>query len=381
MEIMATTFLNLVHGDWLRRPPAWLEAVLLVLTGILIGGGLCRLKPLPALLVAVGIFLAVMLAFGSASYFTNFWFPWLVICGGQVPCALAWCWAAQTQPVEFLFERHPGYTLVSEKPFGAGASGKVWMVRNRIGELQALKEIAQAKSEHAVFFEREFNGITRYKPVSNEHTGLLHIDFVNSNEQQGYFYYVMELGDPLDPDWEAKGASYQPRDLTGVCSLEGGRLPVRECINHGIKLLQALEFLHQRGLVHCDIKPSNIIFVKGRPKLADVGLMSEARQESNQVGTPGYMPPPPEPTGTIVADIYAMGMVLYVISTGNKPQLFSELSTTLVGKPEFMRLNKIICQACQPAADQRYQSAAAMLAALRSVQDDLDAGGTQIIQK
>jgi serine/threonine protein kinase len=129
--------------------------------------------------------------------------------------------------------------------------------------------------------------------------------------------------------------------------------------------------------VHRDIKPANIIFVNGRPKLADVGLVRRASPDSTLVGTEDYMPPPPEPPGSKVADIYALGKVLYVISTGKPVKAFAELSTTLVGKPEFLRLNQIICQACQPAADQRYASAAAMLAALRAAQAELDADGTR----
>ena len=69
-----------------------------------------------------------------------------------------------------------------------------------------------------------------------------------------------------------------------------------------------------------------------------------------------------------MADLYALGKVLYVISTGKQAKFFSELSTTLVEKAEFMRLNEIICKACQPAADQRYTSAVEMLAALRDAQ-------------
>ena len=91
------------------------------------------------------------------------------------------------------------------------------------------------------------------------------------------------------------------------------------------------------------------------------------------------MPPPPEPPGTKAADIYAMGKVLYVISTGKQVRSFSELSTTLVGKREFMRLNEIICHACQPAADQRYATAATMLVALRAAQNELDADPTGIM--
>ena len=61
------------------------------------------------------------------------------------------------------------------------------------------------------------------------------------------------------------------------------------------------------------------------------------------------------------------------------PRLFSELPTTLVAKPEFMRLNQIICRACQPAPEQRFGTAAEMLLALREVQAGLDAEQTRRI--
>src|SRR5439155_13493090 len=115
-----------------------------------------------------------------------------------------------------------------------------------------------------------------------------------------------------------------------------------------------------------DIKPQNIIFVNGGPKLADVGLVAEILppdQEGSWVGTPGYLPPPPEPPGTPHADIYALGMVMYVISTGGDPAFFPDLSTSLLertGHADFLRLNAIITKACQPDRAQRYASAAAL---------------------
>jgi len=72
VEILMTQFLNLMNNDWLRRPAAWLEIALLVVSGILIGGALCRWRPMRACIVAGAIALAVMLAFVSWSYFTNY---------------------------------------------------------------------------------------------------------------------------------------------------------------------------------------------------------------------------------------------------------------------------------------------------------------------
>jgi hypothetical protein len=380
VEIMATTFLNLTNGDWLRRPPAWCEFGLLALSGLLLGGGLCRFTPLLSLAVAGGVFFAVTIVFASWSYFSNFWFPWLIIAGGQMPVALLWAWTSRTQQVEFYFERFPGYETIGE-PFGEGSFGKVWLVRNDIGELLALKQVERHNRNFANAgpYDQEFRGIKNYKPISHKHPGLLRIEYIKRNDREGYFFYVMELGDALDPSWEQKGQAYAARDLTRACAQAGGRLPVRECLRIGIALLDALEFLHQRPLVHRDIKPSNIIFVNGRPKLADVGLIRDPGPEATNVGTIGYMPPMPEPLGTRAADIYAMGKVLYVISTGEGPETFPQLSTVVAEDREFMRLNEIICRACRPAADQRYASAAEMLAALRAVQHELDAGQTKRI--
>lgn len=376
VEILATEFLNLMNGDWLRRPPAWLEAFVLIVTGVLTGGVFCRVRLSQAWMLAAAIALGTALAGVSLSRFTNYWFPWLVVAGGQVPCAIAWAWGAPRVLRRFL--DIPDYELV-QPPFGEGAYGKVWLARNAVGQWQALKVVYAAKfGGDTDPYNREFNGIKRYKPVSDKHPGLLRVDFVSTKKKQGFFYYVMELGDALTPGWEEQPSTYRPRDLHSARALaDERRLPVRECVRIALILTEALDFLHRQGLTHRDIKPSNIIFVNGQPKLADVGLVAEARtpdKDRSWVGTPGFMPPAPEPPGTPQADIYGLGMVLYVIRTGRDPALFPEISTTLVqsGDPaEFIRLNTVILQACHPDRTQRYASAAEMRAALLELQTTL----------
>jgi CHASE2 domain-containing sensor protein len=88
VQIMITSFLNLINGDWLRRPASWWEALALVISGALLGGALCWLRPPMAGVLAAGVALVIALGAVSWSHFTNYWFPWLVVAGGQVPCAL-----------------------------------------------------------------------------------------------------------------------------------------------------------------------------------------------------------------------------------------------------------------------------------------------------
>lgn len=399
VEINATCFLNLCNGDWLERFPKAVEALLVLGAGLLLGG-LCWFGRGAAF--GVGILVAVLITFAGASlsYYTNYWFPWLIVVGGQLPCALIWGLAttkstpaavANPEPTK----SGPNKTIVLNLPeidlpdapeyeiftpeVGKGGFGKVWIVRNAIGQYQALKAVYQSKfGEDRGPYEAEFKGLQRYKPVSEKHPGLLRIDLVSKMKDEGYFYYVMELGDAQQPGWEAKPQLYKPRDLENLRKqTPGRRLPVAECLRIVLVLAEALDFLHQQGLTHRDIKPSNVIFVNGRPKLADIGLVADIRppeEVHTLVGTLGYMPPPPEKPGTPQADIYALGMLLYVIGTGRDPGRFPDLSTILLdgsGHVDFMRLNAIVLKACQPEIEQRYQTTAQMLADLRRAAGEL----------
>jgi CHASE2 domain-containing sensor protein len=379
VEILATQFLNLMNGDWLRRLPWWAEVLGLLAMGALLGMGLSQVRLWAACLAAAGISLAVMLGAACLSYFSNFWFPWLIIAGGQVPVTLAWTLvAARVRPKPEVLtatvvvprEPEPPDYERFEPPFGEGGFGKVWVVRNAIGQWQALKEVYKVSfGDDAGKFEIEFNGIQKYKPISHEHPGLLRIEFVSREKPGGFFYYVMELGDALDPDcgWQQNPTLYKPRDLRNVCArAERKRLPVRECIEIGIRLADALDFLHRQGLTHRDIKPGNVIFVNGQPKLADAGTVTALRppeQINTRLVSRGYTPAGEAP-GTRQADIYSLGKLLYVISTGRDPEDdFPALTTTLLehtGPMDFMELNKVIIKACQPNPSERYASAMEM---------------------
>lgn len=401
VEILATEFLNLVNGDWLRRPAWWMEVLALIVSGIFLGGGLCRVQPRRACLLALGIALLVSLSALWLTQVSNYWVPWLIVVGGQTPCALACALVGarlrspQEAPTSIVSPQALGVEEARVRPLtgsdlpdtddyeifhllGEGSFGKVWLARNAINQWQALKAVYLARfGANRKPYEREFNGIRRYKPVSDKHPGLLRVDFVSTKKQQGYFYYVMELADALEPGWEQQPASYRPKDLAKVLArADGRRLPLEECLRISIILAEALQFLHSQSLTHGDIKPQNIIFVNGQPKLADVGLVNELPvpgQTRTGMGTPGYMPAG-EPVGTPQADLYSLGMVLYVMFTGNHPESFPEIATTLVDctrHPDFLRMNALILRACQYDRTRRYTSAKEMVEALREVRTAL----------
>jgi CHASE2 domain-containing sensor protein len=390
VEILATQFLNLVNGDWLRRPHRAVEICLLTIVGIAFGAGLQFLNRWVGGLVTLAAILAVTMGAVLLGHFSNIWFPWLIIVGGQLPCA--WLCALPRTSKRARTEVAPGGTVVVDIPYtpdynrvcklGKGGFGEVWLVRNAIGQWQALKVVYRDNFENEHHYNYEFAGIEKYKPVSEKHQGLMRIELISQKRPEGYYYYVMELGDAQFPGWEKQPALYKPRDL-GILREKayGRRLPPKECVRIVAALADALDFLHQQGLTHRDIKPANIIFVNGQPKLADVGLVTQVRlpdQTTTQVGTPGYMPPEPEPQGTVQADIYALGMVLYVISTGATPQLFPELSKTLFERSssaEFLRLNPVILKACHPNRAQRFHSASEFRDALLAL-TDLDQPGS-----
>jgi serine/threonine protein kinase len=106
-----------------------------------------------------------------------------------------------------------------------------------------------------------------------------------------------------------------------------GRLPEARAARYGAALAEALSYCHERGLVHRDVKPANVLISEdGRVHLADFGiarLVDSAHQTrtGDVLGTPAYFAPEQvagEPVGS-PADIYALGIVLIECLSGSRP--------------------------------------------------------------
>jgi len=249
---------------------------------------------------------------------------------------------------------------------GVGAYGEVWLARNVAGTWRAVKVVRRVRFEHERNYEREFSGLKKFEPLSRAHEGLMDILQIGRDDIAGYFYYVMELADDANGGVldQLQPGNYQPSTLA-VHVGKRGRLPIDECASIGADVAEALGFLHRQGLVHRDVKPSNIIFVGGRPKLADVGLVAGLGDSRSFVGTDGYIPP--EGPGAPTADLYSLGKVLYELATGKNRMDFPDVPGDLRepgAAPMFGELNGIILRACAPELAQRHATAEELRAEL-----------------
>src|SRR5262249_11054712 len=149
------------------------------------------------------------------------------------------------------------------------AYGEVWLARHaRLGTLRAVKIVRRDQFSDARPLQREFDGIRRYEPLSRGHPNLVAILHVGGED--GQFYYVMELADwrgpapsavgrnvPIAPRPAEDGLPYQPHTLRAELR-QHGALPLDRVLEVGHALAGALAHLHSHGLVHRDVKPSNV---------------------------------------------------------------------------------------------------------------------------
>ena len=166
---------------------------------------------------------------------------------------------------------------------------------------------------------------------------------------------------------------------------ERGALDPDTTLRIGLRLLDALEAAHRAGLVHRDVKPSNILLCNdGRVKIADFGIakaddQTELTREGSLIGTASYLAPEQLTGGPVDAraDLYSLGLVLYECLTGRVPfdgdtgaaVALARLHTTPTDPRRLRadvppRLAGAVMGALARDPDDRFASAAAFRAAL-----------------
>jgi len=374
VEIQATVFLNLLRRDWAEKLPWYQETLLVVAFGIVFGSGLAQVRPFTALGAAAAG--SLLVGAGALALFSirSTWFPWLIVVGVQVPMAFLWSVLAFMQRA-MRAKDIPDHTLIA--CVGRGAYGEVWLARDVIGGFRAVKIIHRKTFPSSEPYEREFRGITSFAPVSRAHPGLMPILHVGRNDLRGCFYYIMDAADDEFSGPTIQPGCYQPKTLAREIARRG-RLPVAECLQLGLDLTSALQFLQQRQLIHRDLKPANLIFVNNQVRLGDPGLVIPTGGDATQIGTPGYLAP--EGPNTASADLFALGKTLYEAATGNPAAQFPELPSDLNAGPEadaLLRLHAILLTACETDPADRHPSAGAMHADLLELHSAMTHAGAR----
>jgi len=199
------------------------------------------------------------------------------------------------------------------RKIGEGAMGAVYLAEDERDKRQvALKVLPRSAAARPGFverFQREADAAGRLR-----HPNIVHA--FSSGDDQGWYFFVMEYCDGETQDKRLKRERVlPPEEATAVI----------------LQIARALQYAHGQGVVHRDVKPSNIILAPdGTAKILDLGLSKNVHeaeaafrtQSGMTVGTPHYMAPEQARGDKDVdgrADVYSLGATFFHLVTGCAP--------------------------------------------------------------
>jgi serine/threonine protein kinase len=242
---------------------------------------------------------------------------------------------------------------------GRGGMGAVYRARQKsLERMVALKILPPEVGHNVDFTERFAREAQAMARLHHPHIVTI-FDF---GQRDGVFFFFMEYVD---------GCSL--RQL-----MEGGKFTPPEALAIVPQICEALQYAHNKGVVHRDIKPDNILMDRdGEVKIADFGLaklvgLGAARSTGEAVmGTPKYMAPeqishPDEVDHR--ADIYALGVMFYQMLTGEYPGEVCIPPSRMVQVD--VRLDEIVLRALERTPQLRFQSATEMQTQIQTVAHD-----------
>jgi eukaryotic-like serine/threonine-protein kinase len=216
---------------------------------------------------------------------------------------------------------------------------------------------------------------TRFRNEAIAAAKLTHPGIVatyDTGDDDGLAYIVMEL--------------VEGKTLRRIID-QNGKLPVEQAVDISSQVADALEHAHRQGLVHRDIKPANVLVqADGRAKVTDFGIAKAAggddlTRTGTVVGTARYLAPE-QVNGSPVdgrADVYALGLLLYEMLTGEPPfggdndmatavaRLTNAPEPVRAARPEVPRaLEDVVARSLARDPQYRYQSAQALKEALNT---------------
>ncbi|MDP3330693.1 MAG: serine/threonine-protein kinase [Methylococcaceae bacterium] len=263
-------------------------------------------------------------------------------------------------------ERIDNYKIVEK--IGEGGMGEVYKGIDTMLEREvAIKMLRPELSSREDIVERFRSEAIALGRLNHSHIATVY-NFGRVDEQ---YYMAME---------------FVPGETLDSIIQQHGRLPWRDAVQYAIQALEGLAHAHQSNVIHRDIKPANII-VNGQNtlKLLDFGIariLQTARltRTKHSIGTPGYMSPEQHQSKEVDArsDIYAVGIVLYEMLTGQMPfqhdTEYGLVKTVIEDKPKSLRsidksipapLEKLVLKALQKKPEKRFADAQEFIVALR----------------
>ena len=268
-------------------------------------------------------------------------------------------------------------------PLGQGGMARVYRAyQERLDREVAIKVLPP-------WYAADRNFVERFNLEAKLVARLSHPNIVtvhDASEQQGHLYIVMQL---------VNGGTLKHR--LDQLHMQGQTMDAVEAVPIFVQLASALNYAHEQGVVHRDVKPVNVLMDRsGRPILSDFGIakvLASTRESLTRpgagVGTPEYMSPEQCLGGAVDgrADIYALGTLLFEALTGQTPFLgdnYPALAHSHIYDipPRPARLNPaispqlehIILTALMKNPAQRYQYASDMAEALEYTQPRLSTG-------
>jgi tetratricopeptide (TPR) repeat protein len=262
-----------------------------------------------------------------------------------------------------------GYEL--EQELARGGAGVVYRGRSPVGETVAVKLLLAGRGSNEVARRRFVREAQALAKLRHPHVVCVR----DAGEADGIPYLVLDY---------VTGASLQDR------LDEAGPLEPRQATTLAHKLASALAHAHNAGVIHRDVKPSNVLLdAHGEPQLTDFGLTRELDPSLSQsqlsqtgvfLGTPGYWPPE-QAHGQLDrvgmhSDVYGLGATLYALLTGRPPHAAETLTETLrrvdakPTAPSRQRsgipaaLDAIVLRCLEPEPSDRYPTAQALERAL-----------------
>jgi predicted Ser/Thr protein kinase len=196
-----------------------------------------------------------------------------------------------------------------EEHVGSGGMSRVYRAHDRLLErtvaLKILHEHYSQDDEYVERFRREARAVAQLA-----HPNIVTV--IDRGEHEGRQFIVFEYVDG--------------ENLKQLVTREGP-LPAKQVIELGLQVASALSSAHDRGVVHRDVKPQNVILSEdGMPKVTDFGIARSADVASvtltgTVMGTSEYLPPEQargEPVD-VRSDVYSLGAILYELCTGRVP--------------------------------------------------------------